>query len=82
MPFVIQCPHPACKKFILLEDEARGTTLPCLLCKNPLNVDEVLSQGSAKSESQDVRTCPKCAARMRVATSATRVRCPKCQTVF
>ena len=95
MPFVIQCPHPACRKYMLLEDDTRGTIVPCMVCKKPLNVDEVLApqrppirEGPPRREvppsreAHDVRICPQCSSRMRVAPTAARVRCPKCQTVF
>jgi LSD1 subclass zinc finger protein len=39
MPFIIQCPYDGCRKFMLLEDGARGTTVECLLCKHPIKVD-------------------------------------------
>ncbi len=39
MPFIVQCPHAECRKFMLLEDEVRGTTVNCLLCSRPIRVD-------------------------------------------
>lgn len=39
MPFRVQCPHADCKKFMLLEDDVRGTTVPCLVCTRPIKVD-------------------------------------------
>ena len=39
MPFIVQCPHADCRRFMLLEDEVRGTTANCLLCSKPIKVD-------------------------------------------
>jgi len=83
MPFRIQCPHPACRKYMLVEDDMRGQTVECLLCKQPVNIEPATPPaGPPLSPGQQVRTCPQCGARMRVSESATRVRCPKCQFVF
>ena len=38
MPFIAQCPYPNCRKYLLLEDSARGGTVSCLLCKQPIAV--------------------------------------------
>lgn len=83
MPFRLQCPQANCRKFMLLEDEARGTIVDCLVCKQSLNVAEVLAADApAAKKEQEIRTCPQCSSRMRVAPNAPRVRCPKCRTVF
>jgi hypothetical protein len=39
MPFIVQCPHTDCSKYMMLEDHTRGTTVDCLLCKRPIKVD-------------------------------------------
>jgi len=39
MPFIVQCPHPDCAKYMLLEDAARGARVECLVCKRLLQVD-------------------------------------------
>jgi len=37
MPFIVRCPH--CRKYMLIEDEFRGSTGQCLLCKAPVLFD-------------------------------------------
>lgn len=39
MPFITQCPHPDCEKFLLLEDETQGTVVRCLICKEPIELE-------------------------------------------
>lgn len=39
MPFVIQCPFPDCRKFMLLEDHARGSEVACLICGHKVKVE-------------------------------------------
>jgi hypothetical protein len=51
MPFIVQCPHADCRKFMLLEDEARGTTANCLLCSKPIQVDAPNTLGHSKPPS-------------------------------
>lgn len=36
--FVVQCPQPRCRKFMLVEDRDRGQVVACLLCKTPIRV--------------------------------------------
>jgi hypothetical protein len=38
MVFAVRCPNPQCKKFMLVEDDQRGQTVPCLICKLPIAV--------------------------------------------
>jgi hypothetical protein len=38
MVFAIQCPNPKCRKFMLVEDHQKNTTVTCLLCKEPIKV--------------------------------------------
>ena len=37
MPFIVRCPH--CRKFMLIEDDRRGATGECLLCKQSVLFD-------------------------------------------
>ncbi|HVW37378.1 MAG TPA: hypothetical protein VHB99_08730 [Pirellulales bacterium] len=46
MPFIVQCPHADCRKFMLLEDSARGGPVECLLCKKPIKLDARSSSAS------------------------------------
>jgi hypothetical protein len=39
MTFIVQCPHPDCRKYMLLEDAARGTKVDCLICRKKIEVD-------------------------------------------
>lgn len=38
MVFAVRCPNPQCKKFMLVEDDQRGQTISCLICKQPISV--------------------------------------------
>ena len=38
MVFAVRCPNPQCKKFMLVEEDQRGQTVPCLICKLPIAV--------------------------------------------
>jgi hypothetical protein len=38
MTFITRCPYPECRKYLLLEDHDRGTTVECLCCKRPINL--------------------------------------------
>lgn len=40
MPFIAQCPHTDCRKFLLMEDEMQGQTVNCLLCKKGIELTE------------------------------------------
>lgn len=39
MPFVVQCPHDPCRKYMLLEDSMRGAKVECLVCRRMIAVD-------------------------------------------
>jgi hypothetical protein len=39
MTFITRCPYPECRKYMLLEDRDRGTTVDCLCCKRPINLN-------------------------------------------
>ncbi len=40
MVFAVQCPEPKCRKYMLVEEEDRGTIVLCLVCKTPIRVGE------------------------------------------
>ncbi len=98
MPFIVQCPYPKCRKFILLEDDTRGTKVQCLLCKGMINVDASGSgeqresppqrqgptQATPSAQRQPIATCPKCSTLLRVppASEGQKIKCARCQTVF
>jgi len=72
MPFIVQCENTPCRKYNLVEDELRGRPVKCLICRTVFRAE------------YEVRTCPNCAAKMRVPASVSpqRIQCPRCQTVF
>ncbi len=39
MPFIIQCPYADCRKFMLLEDRVRGSSVKCLVCDRKVDVE-------------------------------------------
>jgi uncharacterized Zn finger protein (UPF0148 family) len=76
MPFIFQCPHADCRKFMLLEDSTRGGTVDCIVCRRQIQVD-VSSGGptppattkaprwsqtvpSTSGSSTRVQACPHC----------------------
>ena len=38
MVFAVQCPNPACRKFMLVEDNDLNRVVQCLLCKTAIKV--------------------------------------------
>jgi hypothetical protein len=38
MVFAVQCPEPRCRKYMLVEEQDRGTVVACLICKTPIRV--------------------------------------------
>ena len=38
MVFAVQCPNPACRKFMLVEEQDRSKVVSCLLCKTAIKV--------------------------------------------
>jgi hypothetical protein len=98
MPFIVQCPHRECRKFMLLEDSARGAKVECLVCKKPIEVDPSGSGDRPKPpklppeagetvervERQPIVNCPKCATPLRVppGQQVKQLRCPRCSHVF
>ncbi len=95
MPFIVQCPHPDCAKYMLLEDVARGARVECLICKRLLQVDAsgpgLLSPKSPAARSSPptvprhrVAHCPQCNGPMRVPPThqGKAIQCPHCNHVF
>jgi ribosomal protein S27E len=98
MPFIVQCPHPDCKKYQLLEDSARGERVECLVCKRLIQVDPsgaeerpaepslppALAQAALRAQRQRVAHCPQCSGPMRVPPNheGKRIQCPHCKHVF
>ena len=71
MPFITQCPHTGCNKFMLMEEDARGRVVECLVCKKPIELEPIVLD--APPESTDgAQHLPDNAIRFRVGT------CPKC----
>lgn len=46
MPFIVRCPH--CRKFMLIEDDRRGATGECLLCKQSVLFDSSQAERPAQ----------------------------------
>jgi hypothetical protein len=38
MVFVVQCPNPKCRKFMLVEEHDQGGVVACLICKTQIKV--------------------------------------------
>ncbi|MCL6502757.1 MAG: hypothetical protein K6T86_08735 [Pirellulales bacterium] len=96
MPFIVQCPHQDCRKYMLLEDHARGQTVECLICKHPIKVEgrhpggnPTPHAGSAPSSNtpgvptQQVVACPHCSTPLRLPPGNNpRLRCGRCSKEF
>ena len=54
MPFIVRCPHANCRKYMLLEDDARGGKAECPVCKRAIEVDS--SGSSAERRKPPVRS--------------------------
>ena len=37
---VVQCPNPACRKFMMVEEDDRSKPVQCLLCRTPIKSNE------------------------------------------
>lgn len=74
MPFIVQCPDAACRKFMLLEDDQREETVACLVCKKPFDVEH----------SEEVIACPACQSQLKLPASSRHqtIQCARCQHVF
>ncbi|MBY0513518.1 MAG: hypothetical protein K2P78_06360 [Gemmataceae bacterium] len=44
MVFAVRCPNPQCRKFMLVENADRGKVVPCLVCKQPIQVPAAVPQ--------------------------------------
>jgi uncharacterized protein YbaR (Trm112 family) len=98
MPFIVQCPHPDCRKFMLLEEHRRGTTVECLVCERiivlepsgsdegakPPPLDEPSGAASPSAKRQEIAACPSCKTPLRLPPShkGKAIRCPACKHVF
>jgi hypothetical protein len=98
MPFIVQCPHPECRKFMLLEDHVRGTTVPCLVCRRSIALDPSRSGDRPKppplanapasaapsAKRQAIADCPNCHTPLRLPPNHKDqpIRCPACKHVF
>jgi hypothetical protein len=84
MPFVVQCPHDACHKYMLLEDASRGAKVECLVCSKLIQVEssdsgDRLSATVPRSQPpspkppspkrQQIAQCPKCSSALRLPPS-------------
>ena len=98
MPFIVQCPHAECRKFMLLEDQVRGTQVRCLVCEREIVLDPsgsddrpkpppLVKQRASDSPSvkrQKVVRCPACQTPLRLPPTheGKTIRCPACQHHF
>lgn len=97
MPFIVQCPHEQCRKYNLLEDDARGKMVECLVCRQQFKVEgprpaggqPALQTGTKLGSSppgaavQQVVACPHCTAPLRLPPGDSRaMRCGRCGRVF
>ena len=98
MPFIVQCPHADCRKFMLLEDHVRGKKVQCLVCERAISLDPSGSDDRVKPpplvkpsasaspsvQRQKVLRCPNCRTPLRLPPSheGTSTRCPTCRHVF
>mgnify|MGYP001072873869 CR=1 FL=1 len=78
MPFIVQCPHPDCKKYMLLEDSSRGARVECLVCKRLIQVDP--SGADERSDQRpDERDLPPALAEAALRARQQRIaQCPQC----
>ena len=79
MPFVARCPHTACQKYSIVEDELRGQRIRCLACKREMPAEPLATI---------TRNCPNPDCRAKIAVPGDslgrRIQCPnpKCKQVF
>ena len=38
MVFAVQCPNPKCRKYMLVEEQARTGVVKCLLCRTDIKI--------------------------------------------
>ena len=98
MAFIVQCPHPNCRKYMLLEDHVRGNQVKCLACGSPIQLDPSgssdrakppplksgASRTSARAKRQAITNCPSCNTPLRLPPShqGKSIKCPVCKHVF
>lgn len=96
MPFIVQCPHQHCRKYNLLEDDARGKTVECLVCKHHFKVQGTHADSTASSShggtpatnspgvtAHQVISCPNCGTPLRLPPGDNRaLRCGRCGRVL
>ena len=42
MPFITQCPHADCGRYMLMEEDARGCIVECLVCKQSIELEPIV----------------------------------------
>jgi hypothetical protein len=57
MVFAVQCPEPRCRKYMLVEEQDRGTVVPCLICKTPIRVGGAETR-DMRHETRDIEKQP------------------------
>jgi len=98
MPFIVQCPHLDCRKYMLLEDSARGNRVECLVCRRLIQIEpstaedptptpllpHALAEAAMRAQRQRIANCPKCSGPMRVPPGheGRRIQCPRCDHRF
>ena len=97
MAFIVQCPHPNCKRFMMLEDHVRGTTVECLVCRKAIQLDPSGSSdrpkppplhkapsASRRAKRQEITNCPNCSTPLRLppAHAGKSIKCPVCKQLF
>jgi uncharacterized paraquat-inducible protein A len=78
MVFIVQCPNPNCQAFMLLEDSARGASVPCLRCKKTIQVSSSGSGERSKSAFVPVRSTESPAEEIPIAPRQKVATCPQC----
>lgn len=46
MVFAVRCPNPQCRKYMLVELHDLGKLVPCLVCKQPIQVPAAVPQAA------------------------------------
>jgi LSD1 subclass zinc finger protein len=86
MPFILQCPYPHCKKYMILEDDQRGCRVQCLVCEGWIDQERSGSSSAAPPPVPAPRPASTAAARaaagsgVPVAERQRIIQCPKCKT--
>lgn len=97
MTFIVRCPDSDCRKFMLLEDDVRGTRAKCLVCQRSLTAEpdesddpagpsrQVKSPAKAPNQAGGIQIvdCPNCGKKLRLSSRGGKpIRCPACKQVF